>query len=120
MNNWIMMINNRVIDILYQLENPPNWPPDEEGNPVHSMPWEDTSEIEIGMYYEDGQFIEKIIESVPIEEEIIEEELLEIDKTDLILSEIKEIKALIDIDIEAIKKEAEDNFTLELIKNGIL
>ena len=120
MNNWIMMINNQVIDILYQLEEPPIWPPDPEGNPVISMPWEDTSEIEIGMFYEDGKFIEKIIEPIPTEEEIIEEQIAEIDKTNEILNEVKDIKALLNIDLEAIKQQAIDTFTLELINNGIL
>ena len=121
MNNWIMLINNQVIDILYQLEKPPIWPPDPEGNPVTSMPWEDTSEIEIGMFYEDGQFIEKIIEpKIPIEEEIIEEQAAEIDKTNEILKEVKDIKALLNIDLEVIKQQAIDAFTLELINNGIL
>lgn len=120
MNNWIMMINNQVIDILYQLKEPPIWPPDPEGNPVISMPWEDTSEIEIGMYYEDGKFIEKIIEPTPIEEEIIEEQTAEIDKTNEILNEVKDIKALLNIDLEVIKQQAIDAFTLELINNGIL
>lgn len=121
MNNWIMMINNQVIDILYQLEKPPIWPQDPEGNPVISMPWEDTSEIEIGMFYEDGKFIEKIIEpEIPIEEELIEEQTVEIDKTNEILNEVKDIKALLNIDLETIKQQAIDAFTLELIDNGIL
>ena len=65
--------------------------------------------------------LEKIIESeIPIEEEIIKEQTAEIDKTTEILNEVKDIKALLNIDLEVIKQQAIDTFTLELINNGIL
>ena len=118
MNNWIMMINNQVIDIIYQTEEPPNWPPDEKGNPVNAIPWEDTSNIEIGQIYENGKFIDKIIEEEI--EEIFEEISEENINDKKIFLELQEIKNLLKIDQEKIREEAIDAFTKEMIANGIL
>lgn len=37
MATFAMICNNRVIEVLYDLEVAPNWPPDPNGNPVTSV-----------------------------------------------------------------------------------
>ena len=37
MATFAMICNNRVIEVLYDLEVAPNWPPDPSGNPVTSI-----------------------------------------------------------------------------------
>lgn len=58
MQNYAMILQNRVIDVLKNQEVEPHWPPDPSGNPVTAIPCDDT--VTLGMIYnsETGTFSE--------------------------------------------------------------
>lgn len=65
MKNYAMLVDNRVIDILINLDTAPKWPPTPEGIPVVSIECNET--VKIGMVYdfETNTFSEYIPESIP-------------------------------------------------------
>lgn len=50
MQNYAMILQNRVIDVLKNQETEPHWPPDPSGNPVTAIPCDDT--VTLGMIYD--------------------------------------------------------------------
>ena len=50
MGTYAMICNNRVIEILYDMEVAPVWPPDPANNPVTAVLCDDT--VERGMIYD--------------------------------------------------------------------
>lgn len=115
MKNYIAMINNQIIDIIYNQINPPYYPPTQEGLKIKII--EDNFpniDKKIGMYYDSQlktfKFQEKIEnEYIPLIENLKEcknEELfpnITVDKNDILL-----INKIL------------DNYTLELIENGFI
>lgn len=72
MNNYAMVCNGVVIEVIYNCSQPPNWPPDPEGNPIIAIPCADN--VLRGMRYDEetGEFL--FVETF---EEIIIEKLTE-------------------------------------------
>lgn len=58
MATFAMICNNEVIEVLYDREAAPKWPPDPAGNPVTAIPCDNT--VTLGMIYdlETGAFSE--------------------------------------------------------------
>ena len=58
MQNYAMILQNRVIGVLKDRETEPHWPPDPSGNPVTAIPCDNT--VTLGMIYnpETGTFSE--------------------------------------------------------------
>ena len=58
MATFAMICNNEVIEVLYDLDAAPKWPPDPVGNPVAAIPCDET--VTLGMIYdpETGTFSE--------------------------------------------------------------
>ena len=58
MQNYAMILQNRVIGVLLNQETEPYYPPDPSGNPVTAIPCDDT--VTLGMIYnsETGTFSE--------------------------------------------------------------
>lgn len=54
MKNYAMLLLGFVIDIVEEVIEPPNYPPDSEGNPVFAV--ECDSSVAIGMIYKNGRF----------------------------------------------------------------
>ena len=65
MATYAMICNNRVIEVLYDLEVAPNWPPDPTGNPVISVQCPDEATRDWGYNPETGE----LFEPIPIEPE---------------------------------------------------
>lgn len=81
MTNYAMICNGRIIDVVYECEKAPNWPPDSVGNPVIAI--ECSSEVTRDWNYnqETGEITEPIyIEPLqPTPELFTESEEREID-----------------------------------------
>lgn len=48
--NYAMILNNKVIEVILDCDNPPNWPPDPLGNKIIAIPCDNT--VERGMDYD--------------------------------------------------------------------
>ena len=72
MSNYAMVSNSEVIEVLYNHREKPNWPPDTEGNVVHSI--ECSEDVERGMRYrpETGEFYwpEPVVPEKTLEERL--------------------------------------------------
>ena len=62
-DTYLMICENQIIDILYNQNKKPNWPPNIDGKIIESVLYTENNidEIEIGMMYEDGKIFKNSI-----------------------------------------------------------
>lgn len=95
MATFAMICNNRVIEVLYDLEVAPIWPPDQLGNPVTSVECSAEATREWEYNPETGE----VYEPVPVEPEEVEQPPSKLDM-------IEESQLVI---MEAIAEQYEEN-----------
>lgn len=103
---YAMILRTRVIDIKHS-DTEPHYPPDPSGNPVTSIPCDDS--VRIGMIYDHET--NTFSEYIPPEPE---------PQTEPIPTQLDRIEAAVNAKNEEIAQAAIDNYTLELMEGGLL
>ena len=109
MATFAMICNNRVIEVLYDLEVAPNWPPDPVGNLVTSVECSAEATRDWDYNPETGEVFEPILVEPEPEESIMPEP-----------TQLDRIESMIAKTQEEIAQEARDAYTLELIEGGVI
>ena len=108
MATFAMICDNRVIEVLYGLEEAPKWPPDALDNPVISVKCSDNATRDWMYNSATGEVFDPRTLSVPDLE--LPSEPTQMDR----------IESMIAKSQEEIAQEARDAYTLELIEGGVI